>query len=164
MIRPFLALLLCAAPVLAQGDRVATLGDRVKVYAPSAGYKRVTGQVVGTTPDVLSLSVKGAEFEVPVARAQIDRLLLSVGSHRNIARGAGLGGLIGLGGYVAFGPRQLDATALPRICRLTLPPEAIPDHPPGIQFVIEHAEPAARVARDRRRQPATRAPLRSLPR
>ena len=111
MIRPLLALLLGAAPVAAQ--RVATLGDRVKVYAPSAGYKRITGTVVATTPDVLSLSVKGAEFEVPVARAQIDRLLLSVGSHRNIARGAALGGLIGLGGYMWFGPRQLDATALP---------------------------------------------------
>jgi hypothetical protein len=113
MTRPLLALLLCAAPLLAQSPRVATLGDRVKVYAPSAGYKRITGQVVATTPDVLSLSVKGAEFEIPVARAQIDKLLLSVGSHRNIARGAGLGGVIGLGGYLWFGPRQLDATALP---------------------------------------------------
>jgi hypothetical protein len=113
MIRPFLALLLCASPMLAQGGRVATLGDRVKVYAPLAGYKRITGEVVATTPDVLSLKVKGADTEVPVGRAQIDRLLLSVGRHRNIPRGAAIGAILGLGGYLWFGPRELDATALP---------------------------------------------------
>lgn len=113
MMRPLLALLLGAAPLLAQSPRVATLGDRVKVYAPSAGYKRITGQVVATTPDVLSLKVKGAESEVPVARAQIDKLFLSLASRRNIGRGAGLGGLLGLAGYMWFGPREVDATALP---------------------------------------------------
>lgn len=110
MIRSLLALSLSAAPLLAQGTRVATLGDRVKVYAPKAGYKKITGQVVATTPDVLSLRVKGAESEVPVARAQIDQLYLSLGSRSNIKRGAGLGGLVGLTAYMLFGPRELDAT------------------------------------------------------
>jgi hypothetical protein len=105
-----MALLFCAAPLLAQGSRVANLGDRVKVYAPKAGYKKITGQVVATTPDILSLRVKGAESEVPVARAQIDQLYLSLGSHSNIRRGIGLGALAGLTAYMLFGPRELDAT------------------------------------------------------
>src|SRR5215208_3588865 len=113
MIRPLLSLLLCAGPLWAPGERVATLGDRVKVLAPKAGYKKITGEVVATTPDALSLRVKGAETEVPVARAQIDRLFLSVASHRNIQRGAAIGAILGLGGYLWFGPRELDATALP---------------------------------------------------
>lgn len=110
MIRPLLALLLCAPPILAQGSRVATLGDRVKVYAPKAGYSKIIGEVVATTPDVLSLRVKGADPEVPVPRAQIDKLFLSLASHRNIGKGAALGGLLGLGAYIWFGPRELDAT------------------------------------------------------
>jgi hypothetical protein len=110
MIRPLLALFLCAAPLLAQGGRVATLGDRVKVHAPKAGYKKITGEVVATTPDILSLRVKGADSEVPVARTQIDQLYLSLGSHANVRRGIGLGALAGLTAYMLFGPRELDAT------------------------------------------------------
>ena len=53
MIESALMLVLCAMPLLAQVQRTATLGDRVRLMAPEAGYRRLTGEVIATVLDVL---------------------------------------------------------------------------------------------------------------
>jgi hypothetical protein len=109
MIKSVLFLAACATPLFAQPQRTAALGDRVRVYAPSAGYRKLTGVVTATTPDVLQLRLDGGPTEVGVQRAQIDVLLLSVSSHRNTAKGAVVGVLAG--GILAFkfGPKKQDS-------------------------------------------------------
>jgi hypothetical protein len=106
MVRPVLVLSLLASPLLAQSDRQVTLGDRVRIVAPKAGYDRVTGTVTATTPDVLSISVRRQSTEVAVPRERIDRLFLSVGGKRHTAKGALLGGALGSGIALWFGPRE----------------------------------------------------------
>jgi hypothetical protein len=109
MVRPVLLLSLLAWPLLAQGDRQVTLGDRVRIVAPRAGYGQITGNVMATTPDVLSISVGRQSAEVAVPRERIDRLFLSVGNKRHTARGALLGGAIGAGVVLWFGPKDESA-------------------------------------------------------
>lgn len=109
MIKSALLVALCAFPLLAQNGRSATLGDRVRVIAPQAGYRRLTGQVIATTPDVLQLRLDGGQTEVAVQRAQIDELLLSVNSHRNTARGAVIGMLVGGAAAFLYGPKKVSA-------------------------------------------------------
>jgi hypothetical protein len=106
MIKSAVILVLCAAPVFAQTGRPAALGDRVRVMASKAGYRRLTGQVIATTPDVLQLRLDGGKTEVAVQRAQIDELLLSLASRRNTMRGAAIGGLVGGAGAFLYGPRK----------------------------------------------------------
>jgi hypothetical protein len=106
MIKPVMLLLLVAAPVMAQSDAVATLGDRVRVIAPKAGYAKLTGRVVATTPDALSLVVDRSPTEVAILRDQIDELYRSVGTRRHPMRGAMIGGAIGLLATIQFGPKQ----------------------------------------------------------
>jgi hypothetical protein len=107
MIKTALVLLLSAAPLLAQTQRHAALGDRVRIRAPKAGYGRLTGEVTATTPDALQIRLNGGT-EVAVMRAQIDEMLLSLSSRRNTVRGAAVGTL--LAGAVAFlyGPKKVS--------------------------------------------------------
>jgi hypothetical protein len=109
MLKPVVILALCAAPLLAQTSRTATLGDRVRVRAPKAGYNKLTGEVISTTPDVLQLRLDGAKTEVAVPREQIQQLYLSVATRRNTTRGAVIGAFVG--GIAAFvwGPKQVSA-------------------------------------------------------
>ena len=109
MVRPVVLLSLLASPLLAQSDRQVTLGDRVRIVAPKAGYGQVTGNVTATTPDVLSISVGRQATEVAVPRERIDKLFLSVGGKRHTARGALLGGALGAGIAIWFGPREDSA-------------------------------------------------------
>jgi hypothetical protein len=108
--RELLLLALFAAPAMAQMRPVA-LGDRVRVVAPQAGYPRLTGTVVSTTPDVISVQVDGFPTEVPVERSQIAQLLLSIDSHRNTIRGAFLGGVLGAGITLWFGGKSSPPAA-----------------------------------------------------
>ena len=106
MIKPVLILVLWAVPLVAQVERKAALGDRVRIEASKAGYGRLTGEIISTTPDVLQLRLDGRTTEVAVQRAQIDELLLSVASRRNTVRGASIGALIGGAAAFLYGPRK----------------------------------------------------------
>lgn len=106
MVKSALILALCAAPLIAQTERSPSLGDRVRVRAPKAGYGRLTGEVIATTPDVLQLRLDGGVTEVAVERAQIEELLLSLSSRRNTLRGAVIGMLAGAGLAYFYGPKK----------------------------------------------------------
>jgi hypothetical protein len=107
MVRSILLLSLSvASPLLAQTERTVTLGDRVRVFAPRAGYGQISGNVVATTPDVLSIAVGREATEVAVAREKIDRLFLSVATNRHVVRGAAIGGALGAGIAYKFGPKE----------------------------------------------------------
>jgi hypothetical protein len=112
MIRPALILVLWAAPLLAQTARRATLGDRVRVNAPDAGYRRLTGQVIATTPDALQLRLDGGT-EVAVMREHIDKMFLSLNTRRNTTRGAVIGAMIGGVAAFLYGPKQITANQQP---------------------------------------------------
>ena len=112
MIKSVLILLLSAAPLLAQTERHAALGDRVRITAPKSGYGRLTGEVTATTPD--ALQVRLAEgTEVAVMRSQIDELMLSLSTRRNTARGAVLGTVIFGVGALLFGPKEVGPNQPP---------------------------------------------------
>ena len=112
MIRPALILMLWAAPLLAQTVRRATLGDRVRVTAPDAGYDRLIGQVIATTPDALQLRLDGGT-EVAVMREQIDMMFLSLSTRRHTTRGAVVGGVIAGMAAFLYGPKQLSPNQAP---------------------------------------------------
>jgi hypothetical protein len=104
--KSLLLLALCALPLLGQGERVVTLGDRVRVIAPEAGYGKLTGQVTSTTPDALSLQLDRVDIEVAVERAKIKELYLSVGSRRSTLPAAVIGGVIGGAAAFLWGPKK----------------------------------------------------------
>ena len=109
MIKPALILVLAAVPLLAQTERRAALGDRVRVEAPEAGYGRLTGLVTATTPDAIQVRLESGT-EVAVMREHIDAMFLSLSTRRNTTRGAVIGAV--LGGAVAFlfGPKEVTPT------------------------------------------------------
>ena len=100
----------CAASSAAQ-SRPITLGDRVRVLAPKAGYPSLTGTVVSTTPDVLALTPDRSTTEVAVARNQIDRLYRSIATRTNTAKGTFIGAVLFGGGAIWFGPKSSTRTA-----------------------------------------------------
>lgn len=112
MIKSALLILCCAVPLLAQSGRPAALGDRVRLRATKAGYGRLTGNVIATTPDVIQVRVDGGT-EVAVMREQIDAMFLSVSSRRNTIRGAVIGTLVGGGAAFLFGPKKVGPTNQP---------------------------------------------------
>jgi hypothetical protein len=112
MIRPALILVLFAMPLVAQTERRAALGDRVRVMAPKAGYGRLTGQVIATTPDALQLRLDRG-IEVAVMREHIDQMFLSISTRRHTARGAVIGAAIGGVGMFLWGPKKVSPTLAP---------------------------------------------------
>jgi hypothetical protein len=106
MIRSILLLSLCATSLMAQTEQAVTLGDRVRILAPRAGYRQITGNVVATTPDVLSITIDRSATEVAVPRERIDKLLLSVDTKRHVPTGAFVGAALGAGLALWFGPKE----------------------------------------------------------
>jgi hypothetical protein len=92
-------------PLLAQ-ERVITLGDRVRVVAPKAGYKKLVGRVTSTTPDALSIQLDRPATEVDVERSKIEELYLSVATRRNTLPGAAIGAMIGGASAFLWGPKK----------------------------------------------------------
>ena len=113
MIKSALVLLVWAAPLFAQTGRGAALGDRVRVHAAKAGYKKLTGRVIGTTPDVLELRLDAGQTEVAVPRAQIDRLYVSLSTRRNTLRGGVIGAVAAGAGTFLFGPKEVKLDGTP---------------------------------------------------
>ena len=112
MIKSAMILLLFATSLLAQTERHAALGDRVRIRAPRAGYGRITGEVTSTTPDALQVRINGGT-EIGVMRSQIDELMLSVSSRRNTTRGAVIGAILfGAAGFL-YGPEDLKPNQPP---------------------------------------------------
>jgi hypothetical protein len=109
MIKSALILVFCVSPLLAQTERRAALGDRVRIEAARAGYGRLTGQVTATTPDAIQVLLQNGT-EVAVMRQQIDRMFLSLRARRNTTRGAVLGALLVGSGTFLFGPKKVSAT------------------------------------------------------
>ena|SRR5689334_18305993 len=108
MIKSALMIMLCVAPLVAQTQRHAALGDRVRIHAPDAGYGRLTGQVTATTPDALQIRLDGGT-EVAVMRNQIDAMFLSLSSRTNSLRGAAVGTLIAGAAAFLYGPKKVTA-------------------------------------------------------
>jgi hypothetical protein len=104
VVQSVLLMLACAAPIAAQSRAIA-LGDRVKVFAPKAGYPRVIGTVAATTPDVLAVKQDRSMTEIPMPRFQIEELYLSTDSHSNVMKGTFIGAALFAGGAIWFGPR-----------------------------------------------------------
>jgi hypothetical protein len=113
MIKSALILTLLAAPLLAQTERSAALGDRVRLKAPKAGYRQLTGEVIATTPDVIQLRLDGGPTEVAVQRVEIQELLLSIASRRNAQRGAVIGTVTGAVVAFLYGPKHQDTPYSP---------------------------------------------------
>jgi hypothetical protein len=105
MIRTTCLALLLAAPLLAQSDSAATLGDRVLVIAPESGYEKLVGRVTATTPDLINLKVDGAVGEFYIQRSQIVAIYRSVARQRRTKRGLLIGVPVGAFAGIWFGPR-----------------------------------------------------------
>lgn len=105
MIRTTCLALFLAAPLLAQSDSAATLGDRVLVIAPESGYEKLVGRVTATTPDLINLKVDGAVGEFYIQRSQIVAIYRSVARQRRTKRGLLIGVPIGAFAGIWFGPR-----------------------------------------------------------
>lgn len=108
MIRTTCLALFLAAPVLAQSDSAATLGDRVLVIAPESGYEKLVGRVTATTPDLINLKVDGAVGEFYIQRSQIVAIYRSVARHRRTKRGLLVGVPLGAFAGIWFGPKAAE--------------------------------------------------------
>lgn len=95
-----------ASPVMAQGDHVVAMGDRVRIVAPETGYQKLVGMVVATTPDALSLKVDGSVGEFEVQRRDIVNIAQSTGRRRHVAKGLRIGIPAGFFTMVFFGPKK----------------------------------------------------------
>lgn len=103
MIKPGLLLVALASPLIAQAERPITIGDRVMLVAPQSGYDKLTGRVVATTPDVISLDTRRGEMYVK--RDEIVLSFRSVARHRRTLSGLVIGAPIGAGLGLWFGPK-----------------------------------------------------------
>lgn len=83
------AMLWLAAPVVAQSVDGVSVGDRVRLHAPTTGIH--VGQVLDLSPESLTIATEGSWRSFPVS--ELSRLEVSV---RQGSR-AGQGALIGLG-------------------------------------------------------------------
>lgn len=115
LIKPCMLLLVLGASALAQSDRVATMGDRVRIIAPTTGYSTLTGRVVGTSPDVITLHVDGSVGEFGVRREQIEEIYRSTARHRRPLRGLAIGAPMGAFLGIWFGPKRETAKTGPGI-------------------------------------------------
>lgn len=98
--------LLAAAPAAAQDAMsVSLIGQRVRAEScgrgrnsagAEAACRRATGELIGVTPDSLSIRV-GADSVAVLARDGLERFERSAGIRRRTGQGALIGGAIGLG-------------------------------------------------------------------
>jgi hypothetical protein len=100
-------LIVLSAPASSQGVRIDALslqsGARARILAPMAGSKYELITVASARPDSLRYSLDPSLATKSLAWQQIGKMDASIGRHRNVARGAGIGFLVGLLGGAALG-------------------------------------------------------------
>ena len=103
----FLLLCVLAGPALSQSVRIDALslhsGARARILGPTADAKYELITVASASPDSLRYSLDRSLATKSLAWQQISKMDASMGRHRNVARGAGIGFLAGLLGGAALG-------------------------------------------------------------
>ena len=106
----FFLLCVLAGPALSQSVRIDALslqsGARARILGPTAGSKYELITVASASPDSLRYSLDPSLATKSLAWQQISKMDDSVGSHRHVGRGAGIGFLVGLIGGAALGAQQ----------------------------------------------------------
>jgi hypothetical protein len=109
-VSPFFLLCVLAAPASSQSVRIDALslqsGARARILGPTAGSKYELITVASASPDSLRYSLDPSLATKSLAWQQISKMDASIGSHRHVGRGAGIGLLVGLIGGAALGAQQ----------------------------------------------------------
>jgi hypothetical protein len=102
-----LVLIVFPATAIGQSARMDALslqtGAHARILAPATGanYQLIT--VASARPDSLRYSLDPSPAPKSLAWQQISKMDASIGGHTNVARGAGIGFLVGLAGGAALG-------------------------------------------------------------
>jgi hypothetical protein len=101
-----MALVLSSATAGAQSEQLElTIGDQVRLKAPSVSAKRIQGILVAMDPDTVTVVGRNKGGTVQVARSAIASLEVAKGKKSRAAGGAAVGGAIGvLAGVLASNP------------------------------------------------------------
>jgi hypothetical protein len=101
------ALIVLPAPALSQSVRLDALslqaGVRARILGPTADSKFISITVASASPDSLRYSLDPSLATKSLAWQQISKMDASIGRHTNVARGAGIGFLVGLIGGAILG-------------------------------------------------------------
>jgi hypothetical protein len=104
------ALIVLPANAKGQSARIDALslqaGVRARILGPTAGSKYELITVASARPDSLRYSQDPSLATKSLAWQQISKMDASMGSHRHVGRGAGIGLLVGLIGGAALGAQQ----------------------------------------------------------
>ena len=107
------ALIVLPAIALSQGVSIDPLslqsGTRARILAPTAGSKYELITVASASPDSLRYSLYPSLVTKSLAWQQISKMDASMGRHTNVARGAGIGFLVGAvgGAILGAGPKAV---------------------------------------------------------
>ncbi len=105
------ALVLIVLPAAAKGQSVGIDalslhgGARARILAPTTDSKYTLITVISTSTDSLRYSLEPSMDTKSLAWQQIGKMEVNIGSHGHVARGAGIGFLVGLIGGAALGAR-----------------------------------------------------------
>ena len=103
------AFVLIVIPAAAKGQSVRIdalslhAGARARILAPTADSKYTLITVISASPDSLRYSLEPSLDTKSLAWQQISKMEASIGSHRHVGRGAGIGFLVGLIGGATLG-------------------------------------------------------------
>jgi hypothetical protein len=104
------ALIVLPAPALSQGVRIDALslqsGARARILGPTTDSKYTVITVASASPDSLRYSLDRGLDTKSLAWQQISKMDASMGSHRHVGRGLGLGFLVGAIGGAILGARS----------------------------------------------------------
>jgi hypothetical protein len=105
------ALVLIVLPAAAKGQSAGIdalslhVGARARILAPTTDSKYALITVVSTSTDSLRYSLEPSMDTKSLAWQQIGKMEVNIGSHGHVARGAGIGFLVGIIGGAALGAR-----------------------------------------------------------
>lgn len=104
------AVLLAALPriVAAQGDRLPSPGERIRVASSPVGGQRVVGSVVRSDADTIGIATEGGNV-VAIPESSLAQYEISRGLRSGFGRGLGLGALVGAIGGSLVGLAASDS-------------------------------------------------------